>query len=237
MTLGEAGARGVWDSADGVALTAGGASEHDRRKDFWAKESVHFSRPWYRIEKSARIVRGLAGRKTFQLLDVGCGPAALQQLMPPNVSYYGLDISVGAPAPNLVECDFVEEPIKWGEKRFDIVVAQGVFEYAGEVARAKLGEISELLVPKGFLVASYTNFTHRKPYIYSAYTNVVPITQFASYLGDFFQIVRSFPASHNWKHGQPGSRLNRRLNMGINLNVPFASKRLAVEYFFVCQKA
>jgi SAM-dependent methyltransferase len=131
MTPGESVASSLPASSNRANTTGGGPSAHERRKDFWAKESFKFSRPWYRIEKSARVVRGLAGERICQLLDVGCGPGALQQLMPPNVRYYGLDISIGEPAANLVECDFLEEPIRWGEKRFDIVVAQGVLEYAG----------------------------------------------------------------------------------------------------------
>ena len=31
------------------------------KKDFWSEENLKFSEPWYRIEKSARLITRLAG--------------------------------------------------------------------------------------------------------------------------------------------------------------------------------
>jgi hypothetical protein len=36
------------------------------------------------------------------------------------------------PAPNLIEMDILEEPVSFRGKKFDVVEAQGLFEYAGE---------------------------------------------------------------------------------------------------------
>src|SRR5690349_23376592 len=97
------------------------------KKDFWSKENQKYSRPHYRLEKSARIINRLARDKKCKLLDVGCGPAALSPLLRPNIQYYGIDIAIHDPAPNMIEADFLETPISFGNKHFDIVIAQGVF--------------------------------------------------------------------------------------------------------------
>ena len=72
------------------------------KKDLWSKENLKYSRPHYRLEKSARIINRLARAKEFiMLLDVGCGPAALMPLLRPNIQYYGIDIAIHDPFPNL----------------------------------------------------------------------------------------------------------------------------------------
>ena len=45
------------------------------KKDFWSKENLEYSRPHYRLEKSARIINRIARGRRCTLLDVGCGPA------------------------------------------------------------------------------------------------------------------------------------------------------------------
>ena len=52
-------------------------------------------------------------------------------VLPQSVHYFGIDIAIHDPAPNLMESDILETPIRFGEKKFDIVVAQGLFEYVG----------------------------------------------------------------------------------------------------------
>jgi SAM-dependent methyltransferase len=204
------------------------------KKDFWSEENLKFSEPWYRIEKSARLISRLARGRECLLLDIGCGPAALMRLLPPNVHYYGIDIAMQEPAPNLLESDILTKPIRFGDKRFDIVIAQGVFEYLGKFQQQKFAEIAEILSDNGMFIVSYTNFGHRKPVIYHAFSNVVSLEEFRSDLARYFDIRRCFPFSHNWKHGQPARKLVKAVNMHVNANIPFISPVLAVEYFFVC---
>ena len=59
-------------------------------------------------------------------------------LLHPNIQYYGIDIAIHDPAPNLIEADFLEAPIRFDGKRFDMVVAQGVFEYVGNLQTRSL---------------------------------------------------------------------------------------------------
>lgn len=203
-------------------------------RDFWGKENLKFSEPWYRIEKSARLISRLSRGRECSLLDVGCGPATLARLLPPNVQYHGIDIAIQEPAPNLIESDILKNQIGFDNKRFDIIIAQGIFEYLGKFQSQKFAEIADIVNDEGIFIVSYTNFRHRKPVIYHAFSNVVSLDEFRSDLARFFHIDRCFPFSHNWKHGQPARKLVKAVNMHVNANIPFISPVLAVEYFFIC---
>ena len=205
------------------------------KKDFWSKENQKFSEPWYRMEKSARLIARLAGGRECSLLDIGCGPAALMRLLPQNVDYYGIDIAIQEPAPNLIESDILKNPIRFGNRQFDIIIAQGVFEYLGDSHSQKFAEIAKILNGGGTFIVSYTNFRHRKPVVYHAFSNVVSLDQFRSDLARYFDIRRCFPFSHNWKHGQPARRFVKGVNMHVSANIPLISPVLAVEYFFICR--
>jgi SAM-dependent methyltransferase len=206
------------------------------KKDFWSKENLNYSRPHYRLEKSARIVNKLARGKKSTLLDVGCGPAALMPLLRSNIQYYGIDIAIHAPAPNLIEADLLSVPIQFDNKRFDIVIAQGFFEYAGAFQAQKFAEISGLLNDGGIFIVSYVNFGHRNKAIYWPYSNVQTLGDFRESLTQHFEIKRSFPTSHNWNHSEPRRKIIKAVNMYTNINVPFISPVLGVEYFFICSK-
>jgi len=204
------------------------------KKDFWSTENLKYSKPHYRVEKSARIINKLARGRKLTLLDVGCGPATLMSVLRPNIQYYGIDIAIHYPAPNLIETDFLEAPIRFGDKRFDIVIAQGVFEYVGSSQPHKFAEIARILNRAGVFIVSYVNFAHRAANIYFPYSNVQPIHDFRQSLAQYFEIRRSFPTSHNWNHSEPSRKLVKAGNMHINVNVPVISRVLAVEYFFIC---
>jgi cyclopropane fatty-acyl-phospholipid synthase-like methyltransferase len=204
------------------------------KRDFWGKENLTFNEPWYRLVKAARIISKLAGGAERSLLDVGCGPAALMRLMPPNISYYGIDIAIKEPAPNLLEADIANTPIDFNGKRFDIVSALGIFEYIGDSQSRKFGEIARVLADGGKFLVTYTNFSHRRTRIYEAFSNIQPLGAFRADLENYFTIDRSFPASHNWKQAQPNRELVKQVNMRVNANIPLISQRLAVDYFFIC---
>ena len=204
------------------------------KREFWGTENLSFNEPWYRLVKAARIIAGLAGRAERSLLDIGCGPAALMRQLPSNISYYGIDIAIQEPAPNLIEADLAKSPIDFNGKRFDLVSALGVFEYIGDAQSRKFDEIARILVDGGKFVVTYTNFSHRRTRIYEAFSNVQPLEAFNADLERYFTIDRSFPASHNWEHTQPNRNLVKQANMRLNANIPLVSRRLAVDYFFIC---
>jgi SAM-dependent methyltransferase len=223
---------GGTDTAPGDDLS--GNARHYKR-DFWAEENLKFVQPHFRLQKAARIVNGIGRGKDCSILDVGCGPATLMRLLPGNIHYYGIDIAIhDHQASNLVEADFLECPIRFGDKKFDIVLAQGVFEYVGMLQARKFAEISQLLVKDGKFIVSYWNFGHLNSYVYKAFSNIQPLREFRSSLASYFDIDKSFPVSHNWHHHGPGRKFMRAAQAHVNINIPLISPAFAVEYFFIC---
>lgn len=220
-------------NAQGVAPES---AEKFYKRDFWIKENQKHVPPHYRLQKCARIVNAIAHGNECDLLDVGCGPATLMHFVDKNINYYGIDIAIHDPAPNLIESDFAEKPIRFADKRFDIVVAQGVFEYVGAFQDQKFSEIAYLLKDQGTFVLSYTNFGHQNKQIYEPFNNIKSFDEFRQSLARHFVIERYFPTSHNWSGGQPTRKFMKALNMRMNANVPVLSPRLAVEYFFICSR-
>jgi SAM-dependent methyltransferase len=207
------------------------------KRDFWAKENLNYSKPHFRLEKSARLINKMSAGRPCDVLDVGCGPATLMPLLQDNVRYYGVDIAIHDPAPNLIQADLLESPICFREMRFDIVLAQGFFEYVGDYQDEKLAEISRLLQDDGKFIVTYVNFAHRNRQIYWPYSNMQSIEDFRKSLARHFSIDRFFPVSHNWRHSNPGRAMLRFSQMHLNVNVPVFTPMLAVEYFFVCSAA
>lgn len=213
-------------------MSQGGVTYHKR--DFWIEENLKYAQPHFRLAKAARIINRISQGRERDLLDVGCGPATLERLLNKGIHYYGIDIAIHSPAPNLIQTDFVESPIEFGGKRFDIIVAQGVFEYIGRVQAQKFREIAQLLNEDGKFLVSYVNFNHRKRNTYWLYNNVQSLTDFRNSLEQFFWIDRFFPTSQRWHHDEPKRRFTQDIQMRLNINVPFITRRLAVEYFFIC---
>lgn len=206
------------------------------KREFWAEENLKYRKPHFRLEKAARLINRIAKGKACNLLDVGCGPAALRGLLDPNILYCGIDIAIQEVSPNLLEADFVESPIKFNEQRFDVIVAQGVFEYIGKVQQQKMAEIHNLLKDGGTFVATYVNFDHRNKNIYWPYNNIQPFEVFYRSLQQSFQVDRYFPTSHRWHHDEPRDRFTWAVQKHINLNIPVLSRLFGVEYFFICSK-
>lgn len=207
-----------------------------RKKDFWSTQSTLYVQPHHRLKKVARLINRLAQGKKCTLLDVGCGPATLMRQLTPNIEYFGVDITIPESAPNLLEADLAESPIRFGDNRFDIVLAQGFFEYIGDHQSQKFAEIAQILNEKGTFIVSYTNFAHRNKHIYYLYNNVQSLDSFRESLSRYFRINRYFPTSHNWNPSEPNRKFVKAVNMHINANIPVVSPILAVEYFFICSR-
>ncbi len=204
------------------------------QRDFWSTENLKFRQPHYRMEKAVRIITDFARDRECDLLDIGCGPATLMHMLSSNIHYYGIDIAIQEPAPNLSETDIVKAPIRFADKTFDIVHAEGVFEYLPEVQSQKFAEIADILKPGGLFIVTYWNYAHRNAVVYHAHSNVQSVADFRRDLARYFVINRYFPASHNWYHGSPSMKFNKALNRNLNINIPVISRLLGVEYFFLC---
>jgi len=210
--------------------------ENFRSRDYWIVENALYIEPSFRLKKCAQVINGLAGRRECSLLDAGCGPAALEPLLDKNVSYYGIDIAIHKPAPNLREVDIARETIAWGNQRFDFVVALGFFEYMGHQQKLKLEEIRAILKPGGKYMMSYINFGHFRRKVWPNYNNVQTIDSMTKGLEEVFRVDKRFPASHNWRQKQPGKRSLQGLQMKVNFDIPVVSSLTAVEYFFLCSR-
>jgi len=207
------------------------------KRDFWAKENLKYVQPHFRMQKAANLVNSVAKSKPSDFLDLGCGPATLEHLLRRNIHYHGIDIAIQKPAPNLLQADFLETPINFGGKKFDLVLAQGVFEYVGRHQSEKFSEIRNILNPHGIFIVSYVNFGHLNKQVYWPYNNIQPQRDFRRSLTRFFRIQRVVPTSHRWRHDEPRSRPMKAVQMRINLNIPLLSQLFAVEYFFICSAA
>ena len=148
--------------------------------------------------------------------------------------YHGIDIAIREPTPNLIQADLLEQPIRFGDKRFDIVLAQGFFEYASKYQDQKFAEIKQLLKKNGVFLVSYVNFGHRKKFIYSPYNNIQPIQIFRRSLARQFNVKTYYPTAHNWNHTEPRRNFIKASQMNLKLNVPLVSPLLAIEYLFIC---
>jgi SAM-dependent methyltransferase len=222
----------VSDRADGRVTVPQDAISN--AEDFWRTENLRFVEPHFRSVKAARMIAKLAQGRECTLLDVGCGPATLARILPANIDYYGIDIAIQRPEPNLLEADLRTAPIRFGDKRFDVVLAQGIFEYVGNTQSKKFGEIAGILKKDGKFIVTYWNFGHRNTDMYHAFSNVQPLADFRSDLARHFKIDRFFPVSHNWRHRGPNRKITKAINMPISVDIPLVSSVLAVEYFFVC---
>jgi SAM-dependent methyltransferase len=211
--------------------------EHFRSGDFWRTENLRWARPYFKLEKSARIVNDLCRGRQCDLLDVGCGPLALlSRLLNDNIRYYGIDIAPQMTSSTVIEADVAKTEIGFRGQKFDIVVASAIFEYLGPAQNQKFREIASILRPGGKFVTTYTNFQHVNDHLidHSIYNNVRPIAQFKRDLEQCFRVDRWFPSSHNWHCSEPRRKLLRVPQMRLRLRIPVLSPLLAVNYFFVC---
>lgn len=209
-------------------------TDNFNQRDFWVKENLSYAKPNFRARKCARMIAELSKGEPCDLLDVGCGPAALRQVLGSNINYYGMDMAIHHPAPYLRELDFAHNPISFDNKRFRFVVAMGIFEYMGRYQAQKFEEIRSILDPNGTFIMSYVNFRHFRRKIYDMYNNVQSIADMRRGLERTFTVDRCFPECHHWRSKQPGKNALPALQLKMEVSVPVLSPLLAVEYFFVC---
>jgi SAM-dependent methyltransferase len=210
----------------------GGAKYYKR--DFWSVENLNFAKPHFRMLRVAEIVSEIAAGRERDLLDVGCGPATVQRLLPGNVHYHGIDIAIQEPAPNLLEMDITEVPIGFQGKKFDIILMQGVFEYLGEHQAQKFSELQDLLKPGGKFVVTYTNFAHWRRLIYGPYSNIQQPEEFRRELSQYFVVERAFPTAYNWNHTYPTKKFLMSVQSKLKANVPVIGPKLAIDHLYVC---
>jgi SAM-dependent methyltransferase len=204
------------------------------KRDFWATENRRFAERHYRLNKAGRIIRELVGGKQCDLLDLGCGPGTLADLLPKNVHYHGIDMAIQEAAPNFIEMDLLETPISFRGMKFDLILAQGLFEYLADRQAQKFAEIRDILKPDGRFVVTYTNFAHRSSNLFHAYSNVQHPKEFRRDLERYFTIDRLFPGAYNWNHTHPNRSVMVKAQTGLDVNIPVLGQLLGVDYFYIC---
>jgi len=99
-----------------------------------------------------------------QLLDVGCGAATFRRILQHDIEYFGVDIAGDAIESfhdpiHFEAIDFNVNPECFSDKKFDIVVCSGVFEYVQQPDRF-IEFLGQKLVDAGHLILTYTNRQH-----------------------------------------------------------------------------
>ena len=205
-------------------------------RDYWAKESLRYIEPHYRLLKTANIINALSHGQTCDLLDVGCGPATLSKYLHQNIQYYGLDLFIHEPAPNLMQADLLRHEIRFQNRQFDLICTFGFFEYMGNLQHQKMSEIDKILKPTGTFITSFYNFRHRNPLPAAAYDNKISIADFLGDLKSLFHVNRMFPTSYNWVGSEPRRNWFKRMQMPWEVNLPLLNNALGVEFIFICTK-
>lgn len=206
------------------------------KKDYWIEENLAFAKPHFRLHKCARIVNSLSRGKNCDLLDLGCGPGTLAELLPKNINYYGIDIAIHSPSPNLLEMDLLANTIKFGDKNFDFIVAMGLFEYMGNLQSQKFFEINQILKDSGKFIMTYSNIQHRDWQSDQPWNNVQTIDMLKKDLAVIFHVDKLFASSHNRRCHASTRIMIRKIQMNINTYIPFISPLMAIEYFIICSK-
>lgn len=130
---------------------------------YWDERGLAFQKVHHRL----RIIREMFDRipgPVTTVLDLGCGPATLRQVLPPHVEYFGVDFAAAiveafADPAHFEVADFNVNPSCFDTKTFDVLICSGIFEYVRDPHR-----FVELLERKatigGHLILSYTNRQH-----------------------------------------------------------------------------
>jgi SAM-dependent methyltransferase len=130
---------------------------------YWEKRGLDFKK----IHRRLLLIRSMFDmipRLVASVLDVGCGPAILRELLPRHVEYFGVDF-----APAIIEAmndpehfevaDLNVDARCFGSRRFDLVICSGIFEYVHD-ADGFLRFLETKAQPDGYLIFTYTNRQH-----------------------------------------------------------------------------
>lgn len=206
---------------------------------YWNVRGPEFDTVHPRLQLIGRLIGELPGVRT--MLDVGCGPAAMRRVVPPGIEYFGIDIAsdviAGLDDPahfQVVNLDTVDGC--FDDRRFDLVVCSGVFEYINDRERF-MRLLRRKAAPGGHLILSFTNHQHLKDglrWLHGRYTGYRdPHVNFM-----LVPAVRRLLADSGWtvlryrsitKHGVEHPLLARFTRFPMNV--------LNRQYIFVCRRA
>lgn len=204
------------------------------KRDFWSRENLKYVEPHFRLYKIANVLTKLSKGKNCDLLDIGCGPAALAKLLPNSINYFGMDIAIQSPSSNLIELDIINNKIMFGDRSFDFVIASGLFEYLGNHQREKFSEIHNITKQDGYFIMSYVNFDHINKRIWPRYSNVQSVNEMKRDINSFFYIKKIFPTFHYWVGAEPSRKIIQNIQSDLYFNLPVLSSLFADEFVYIC---
>jgi O-methyltransferase len=136
-----------------------------KKAAYWVVEAQKYSQTHLRIKRVANEINQLP-LKNGSVLDLGCGPATLNNLIDyKRFHYYGVDV-FDQHISNGIYKKFDFENGDWSEfpyqQKFEIVVLSGLIEYLSlDRIKNLLDQIRENLIAKnGYIILTYTNFDH-----------------------------------------------------------------------------
>ncbi|MGE7999173.1 class I SAM-dependent methyltransferase [Lysinibacillus sp. NPDC093190] len=204
-------------------------------KQYWIKENYKYKNVHFRLEKIAKIIN-MKSKKSADLLDIGCGTATLSTIIREDLNYFGIDIAPHSKEPNIKELDIANSVIQFDERKFDVIVSSGLFEYLGDKHIEKMNEISNILEDRGIFIVSFSNMKHIKKPNYPSWNNSESISVFKSNLEKNFRVIDYFPAYHNTKYTEISNGFWKKLARKININIPVISKLWGIDFIFICTK-
>ncbi len=132
---------------------------------YWNSRTLDFQK----VHPRLRIIRRLFDAIPAQVrtvLDVGCGPATIRDILPSHIEYFGVDfaqvvIDAFRDPVHYEVADINASPRCFGARRFDVIICSGIFEYVKDpVAFVEFLEAKSHV--GGHLLLSYTNRQHYK---------------------------------------------------------------------------
>lgn len=204
-------------------------------KQYWIKENYKYKNVHFRLERVANIINAKS-KRSADLLDIGCGTATLSTILREDINYFGIDIAPHSNEPNIRELDIANSVIQFDERKFDVIVVSGLFEYLGEKHVEKMKEISNILKDRGIFIVTFSNMEHIKKPNYPSWNNFDSISVFKGNLEKHFQVMNYFPAYHNIKYTEITNGIGKKLAHKINFNIPTISNRWGIDFIFICTK-
>ena len=213
----------------------------------WRKDNYYLRMHW-RLRVIASVLRH---ERPKSVLDVGCGVAALRQLLGPGIAYYAFDglwDGMIDPDPNVVRWTY--EPgasLPFERVTFGALVCSGFLEYVDD--HISLFEaLHERLIDAGLLIASVLN-PHRPAlwlrragfpigYLHPAWRNLVSLSQVDAELTAAGFVVECGMPIARWftRNRNADSVVARGLALG-RPSTRFLERCLAAQYLFVARKS
>jgi SAM-dependent methyltransferase len=235
--------------ATATAQARAGRPDTAAAREYWETKSVRYDC----LHDRLRLMLGeIAKRRPATVFDVGCATGevarGVHELLP-SADYFGCDISHAAVAkigrPNVLQCDLNAQPVPFGGRAFECIVASGIVEYVADQP-AFLRQLADRLAPGGMLLVSYINIDHfarrwrrllgKRSRDNSTWQPLVALPQFESRLRDAGLRLQRRLVTHGRIEVNAGLAARLSPTKLLSGAAPFLAPLLAPQMIYVCQK-